>query len=387
VKLVRSLDELPDELCGGAVSVGNFDGVHRGHARIVQRLVEAARAVGGPAVVFTFDPHPVRLLRPEACPPPLTWTERKAELLSALGVQGMIAYPTDEALLSLSAAEFFQDILQRRLRASALVEGVNFFFGRNREGNVQVLQELCRASGVRLDVVDPLVIDGEVVSSSRVRRLIASGRMDEAVRLLTQPYRIRGLVVHGSKRGARLGFPTANIDAIDTLLPGTGVYAAVAYAPSAPGPQAGATACGGASRSGSAAARVWPDAVDWPRPDDWPVSIAWPNEEVDWQGAVVLPSAADLPGAAGLPDAIAWPAAVHIGPNPTFGERALKVEVHLIGFAGTLYGEPLAVDFVGRVRDIRPFDRVEDLREQLARDVAQARQMALPWLDRGARRP
>ncbi len=382
MKLVRSLDELPDDLCGGAVSVGNFDGVHRGHAQIIQRLGEAARSVGGPAVVFTFDPHPVRLLRPEACPPPLTWTQRKAELLSELGVQGMIAYPTDEALLQLSAAEFFHSILRQRLRVAALVEGVNFYFGRNREGNVQVLAELCRASGVRLEVIPPLVIDDELVSSSRVRRLIAAGRVDEASRLLTHPYRIRGLVVHGSRRGARLGFPTANLDGIDTLLPGTGVYAAVAYAPSAREAQAGASPPGAAPRSeaaGSGARQSDPAEHAAPRsepaaPPAGPACAAWP-------------AAAAAPASTAASAATAWPAAVHIGPNPTFGEAALKVEVHLIGFEGTLYGEPLEVDFLGRVRDTRPFDRVDDLRQQLARDVAQARRMALAWLQRGARRP
>src|SRR5579871_5902691 len=113
---------------GGAVAIGNFDGVHVGHAEIVGQLKAAARQVGGPAVVFTFDPHPVRILRPESAPSPLTWSNRKAQLLAALGVDGMIAYPTDEHLLSLTPAEFFDQIVVGQLNARSIVEGPNFNF-------------------------------------------------------------------------------------------------------------------------------------------------------------------------------------------------------------------------------------------------------------------
>ena len=124
--IIRQLADLPTAARGGAVSIGNFDGVHRGHAAIVRQLLERAEEVGGPAVVFTFDPHPVRLLRPDQCPPPLTWTERKAELLAALGVDWVVAYPTDEALLNLSAQEFFDRIVRGALAARAVVEGPEF---------------------------------------------------------------------------------------------------------------------------------------------------------------------------------------------------------------------------------------------------------------------
>src|SRR3954452_2892512 len=132
--IIRNLEALPAAARGGAVAIGNFDGVHRGHVAIVKRLLARAEAVGGPAIVFTFDPHPVRLLRPDQCPPPLTWTERKAELLASLGVDWIVAYPTDEALLQLSAGEFFDKIIRDALAARALVEGPNFYFGHNREG-------------------------------------------------------------------------------------------------------------------------------------------------------------------------------------------------------------------------------------------------------------
>jgi riboflavin kinase/FMN adenylyltransferase len=305
MRLLRSLDNLPADIRRGAVTIGNFDGVHRGHARIVERLLVKANEVGGPAIVFTFDPHPVRLLRPDAAPPPLTWTDRKAQLLDELGVTAVIAYPTDEALLALSPAEFFARIVRDQLGARAMVEGPNFYFGRGRAGNIDVLGQLCEQSGVSLEIVPPLVVGGQYVSSSRVREAIAAGNVDLARQLLTRPYRIRGMITHGAGRGAKIGFPTANVAAIDTLLPGQGVYAARAIT------QAGF-----------------------------------------------------------------WPAAVNIGPNPTFGEHALKVEVHLIDFAGSLYGQPLEVDFLARLRSIQPFPSVEALKAQLSHDVAAARRTA-----------
>ena len=305
MRLLRSLDSLPADLRRGAVTIGNFDGVHRGHARLVERLLAKAREVGGPAIVFTFDPHPVRLLRPESAPPPLTWTDRKAQLLDELGVTAVIAYPTDEALLRLSPEEFFQRIVQEKLAAQAMVEGPNFFFGRGRAGNIETLAQLCAAAGLSLEMVPPVTIGNSIVSSSRVREAITAGDADLARQLLTRPYRVRGMVTHGSGRGAKIGFPTANLAAIDTLLPAQGVYAAAA-----------------------------------------------------------LSSAGN------------WPAAVNIGPNPTFGEQALKVEVHLIGFAGPLYGQPLEVEFLSRLRSIQQFASVSELKAQLSRDIAAAREIA-----------
>ncbi len=225
MKLLRSTDNLPSDVLSGAVSIGNFDGVHQGHARIVTKLREMADQVKGPAVILTFDPHPVRLLRPDQAPPPLTWTDRKAELLAELGVDMVIAYPTDEALLQLSPGEFFSTIVRKQLDARAMVEGPNFYFGQNRTGNIETLRHFCMQAGIGLEVVAPLLLDGEYVSSSRVRKMIELGDVAGARRMLTQPYRIRGMVTHGAARGSRIGFPTANVDAIDTLRPGCGVYA------------------------------------------------------------------------------------------------------------------------------------------------------------------
>jgi riboflavin kinase/FMN adenylyltransferase len=304
VPIIRHLEQLPPAARGGAVAIGNFDGVHLGHRRIIQRLLQRAREVEGPAIVFTFDPHPVRLLRPQQSPPPLTWTERKAQLLKELGVDWIVAYPTDQNLLELTAQQFFDRIVVDALAAKALVEGPNFFFGHNREGTIERLRKLTAAAGLSLDVVEPLVLGGELVSSSLIRQQIAAGDVASAARMLTHPYRIRGMVTHGAGRGGSIGFPTANLEAIDTLLPAIGVYAG----------------------------RAWVAAE-------------------------------------GLP------AAINVGPNPTFGDHALKVEVHIIDREITLYGQPLEVEFHAKLREVKSFGSKEELVEQLRRDINQARVM------------
>jgi len=300
VKLVPRLGDIDASLLGGAVTIGNFDGVHRGHARIIERLRTLAKQVGGPAVVFTFDPHPARLLRPDTVPPSLTRITDRLELLSELGVDATVVYPTDQQLLALRPAEFFERIVVEALSARAMAEGPNFYFGRDREGNVDVLAELCRVHDLRLEIVPPLEVHGETVSSSRVREQIRHGDVVAARTLLGRPYRLRGVVGRGARRGATIGFPTANLQEIETLLPAAGVYAARAI----------------------------------------------------------------LAGHRG-------PAAVNIGSNPTFGEDAIKVEAHLVGFNGDIYGRSIELHLLARLRDIAPFPDVAALQQQLERDVAE----------------
>lgn len=225
-------------MLGGAVSIGNFDGVHRGHAQIIEQLSELARRVDGPAVVFTFEPHPIQLLRPDAVPPPLTRLDDKLELLQRLNVDVTVIYPTDRDLLQLSPAAFFQQILVAGLQARALAEGPNFYFGKDRAGDIPLLQTYCQTHNMLLEVVPLLLIEHEYVSSSRIRNLLRSGQIAEANQLLTRPYRIRGSVVHGAGRGAKIGFATANLEAIETILPATGVYAARAITPAGSWPAA-----------------------------------------------------------------------------------------------------------------------------------------------------
>lgn len=231
---LRSLAEFPPDWHGGAVSIGNFDGVHQGHVSLVKRLVATAVQSACHSIVFTFDPHPATILRPDRAPTPLTWPERKAELLGQLGVDAVIAFPTDRAILELSPLDFFRQVIVSTLAASALVEGPDFCFGKDRAGDLAILAELCRSHRCRLEVVQLQVNDDHAVSSSRIRALIAQGHVEQANQMLLQPYRLRGCVAPGNQRGRTLGFPTANLEMIDTLIPAAGVYAARAYPASEP---------------------------------------------------------------------------------------------------------------------------------------------------------
>ena len=227
--LLRNSETFPDHLRGGAVSIGNFDGVHRGHLRLVERLVAHARQRGKPAVVFTFDPPPASVLRPKTAPLPLCWTERKADLLRQRGVDVIWAYPTTREFLHLEAQEFFWRFVVGQLQAQVLVEGPNFAFGRNRQAQIDQLQAWCAHAGIRLEVVEPVQVDGQTVSSSWIRQLLMQGEVQKAADLLGRPYRIRGAVVRGAGRGRQLGYPTANLRPDPLLLPAEGIYAGRAW--------------------------------------------------------------------------------------------------------------------------------------------------------------
>jgi riboflavin kinase/FMN adenylyltransferase len=293
-------------LARAAVAVGNFDGVHLGHAAIAVRLREIAAAAGVPAVALTFDPHPASVVRPAAAPIPLTTPARRAELLLNLGLDAVLVQPTDHALVALSAEAFYEEMLRGRLGGVAFVEGPDFRFGAGRAGDVSLLERLAAADGATVAIVPPVFAGGEPVSSSRLRGLVAAGDVAAVAALATAPHRATGRVVAGARRGRSLGFPTANLADVVTLLPAHGVYAARA------------------AFIGDGEPRRW------------------------------------------------FAAAVNIGAAPTFGETAAGLEVHLVGFAGDCYDRLLDVDFLARLRETRRFDSVDDLKTQLAADVARA---------------
>ena len=221
--LVRGWGSI-ESLRGGYASIGNFDGVHRGHQAMLNVLTSRARSDNVPSVAVTFDPHPIALLKPDAAPPALTTIEHRAELLGRYGVDVTLVLPTDRSLLALTAEEFFDTIVRGRLQARGLVEGPNFFFGRNRSGNITVLRSLCASHGLSFDVAPLVTVDEQLVSSSVVRSLLETGDVAHAVRLLGHPHRVSGIVGHGAERGRTLGFPTANLTAVTTLVPANGVY-------------------------------------------------------------------------------------------------------------------------------------------------------------------
>ncbi len=215
----------PDVCRRGAVTIGNFDGVHRGHQALLAELRACAQTAGGPAVALTFDPHPLRLLRPDQPMPVLTTLADRAGLLHRAGVDHVVILRTTPAMLQLRATEFYDQVLRGNLQVRALVEGANFAFGHNREGTIDTLAELCRRDGLPLAVVPPFAWLGGPVSSSRIRATLREGDVEQAADLLSRPYRVWGLVGAGAKRGRALGFPTANLEQIVTLIPADGVYA------------------------------------------------------------------------------------------------------------------------------------------------------------------
>ena len=302
---IDPLKEIPESLQGGVVAIGNFEGVHRGHCRLLAKLRDRARRAGVPAVAVSFDPHPLSLLRPDSPPAPLVWADRKEEILIASGADRTAIFRTTSEFLQLTAEQFFQRIVVDGFRARGMVEGRNFGFGRGRAGDVDVLARHCARAGLSLDVVDVVTGQGETeVSSTRIRREISQGRLVEAMGLLGRPHRVRGRVVKGDGRGAALGFATANLSDVDVLTPAEGVYAGRAI----------------------------------------------------WEGKV-------------------HPAACNIGPNPTFGVADRKFEVHLVGFSGDLYGQVLQIDLLQRIRGVRSFTGVDDLRRRIAQDVEEATQV------------
>lgn len=226
---IENFNEIPGRLRGAFLTVGNFDGVHLGHARLIGRLRGLADASNAPAVALTFDPHPAALLRPDRAPVPLSWTDRNAELLVASGATEVGVFRTGPWLLGLTAREFFDRVVIHLFGARGMVEGPNFAFGRDRAGDTTKLGAWAAELGLRFEVVEPTLVGGAIVSSSRVRGLIAEGLVEEASGLLGRPHRVRGIVCHGAARGRGLGFPTANLSEVENLIPADGVYATWAY--------------------------------------------------------------------------------------------------------------------------------------------------------------
>ncbi len=216
---------IPPLLAGGVVALGNFDGFHLGHQAVVGRAVARAKAEGRPALVATFDPHPVRHFRPDTPPFRLTTLDQRERLFAAAGADAMVVFRFDAALAALTAEAFVTERLVGCLAVAGVVTGEDFTFGRAKGGDVRVLAEAGAAHGFSAETVGPVALEGEAVSSSRIRDLLRSGDMRGAARLLTRPFAIEGVVQHGDKLGRTIGYPTANIDMGKYLRPAYGIYA------------------------------------------------------------------------------------------------------------------------------------------------------------------
>lgn len=296
-----------------AVAVGNFDGVHLGHQRLINEAIAAARDLGGDAVVFTFDPHPARLFAPDRAPPLICTPERKLELLAACGVDVCIVEPFTRELAAKGPEEFLEEVFRAVLGARCVVVGYDFTFGRQRAGNVDTLRAFGAAHGIEIRVIEPVHGPGPagaaVASSTEVRARVAAGDMPGAAALLGRDFDLDGEVVRGAGRGRELGIPTANIDfGASELIPPLGIYA------------------------------TWVQVLDSERPEH------------------------------------RYLAATSLGTNPTFGAGGARtLEAYLLDFDGDLYGRRLRVGFIERLRGEIAFEDVDALLAQIREDVGRTR--------------
>jgi riboflavin kinase/FMN adenylyltransferase len=229
MQIITDLSAFSETLCGGAISIGKFDGMHLGHSLIVHRLKSYAHQRQIPAILVTFDPLPAALLQPDADPKPICTLERKIELIRNVHVDAVVVIPTTQKLLQQSAETFFYETIQNRFHAKVVVAGSNFSFGRDRIGTPDVIRLYGQWTGIEVEIVHPLQIGEERVSSSGIRRLIQTGQIERVNELMPQPYRIKGTVIVGEQRGRTLGFPTANLAEVQTILPKQGIYATATW--------------------------------------------------------------------------------------------------------------------------------------------------------------
>ncbi len=292
------------------LTAGNFDGVHVGHQRIMETVTSRARALGGTSLVYTFDPHPRRVLTPERAPKLLTTLEQKLELLAELGVDAVVVEPFDRAFAQVPAANFVRDVLHARMRPVEVYVGYDFHYGRDREGSMRTLTELGPHLGFAVTIVPEVKLGERDVNSTRVRELLEEGDVRAAAELLGRSYRVRGAVARGDQRGRTLGFPTLNLAAENEVLPSVGVYACRVRFLDAGEPGPGA-----------------------------------------WFGAVA-----------------------NVGRRPTVKpDDPVAVEAHLFEFSAEAYGRRVEVAFEARLRGEQRFPSLDALRAQIARDSDAAR--------------
>ena len=229
MQLIENLEDIKSAFENAVITIGNFDGVHIGHQALFHEVIERADAINGTSIAMTFEPHPMRVLKQNGHPPLITLYEQKVELIEKSGIDVLIAVPFTHAFAAITAKEYVLDILIKRIGARVIVVGEDYTFGKNREGNIDLLRSYAEALDIQVVVVDWIPISKKSanrISSTRIRTLVTDGKVREAHQLLGRYYQIKGEVVTGRNRGGKLlGFPTANINLHDELCPKTGVYA------------------------------------------------------------------------------------------------------------------------------------------------------------------
>jgi len=311
VRRWHGLDEVPADWGRSVITIGVFDGVHRGHQRIVGSAAELARERGLRSVVITFDPHPDEVVRPGTHPPLLSSTKRRIELLEGLGTDAVVVVPFTLELSKVGPDEFVQSVLVDRLHAAHVIVGEDFRFGHKAKGDVALLKELGEKYDFTAEGV-PLVANGDKISSTSIRERLDAGEVEEAAHALGRPHRVEGVVVRGHQRGRQLGFPTANLETLPhTAIPADGVYAG------------------------------------------WLVCDSDRYPGFRWPAAISIGTNPTFEGA---------------------GERTVEAYA-LDRTDLDLYGEHMAVDFEARIRDTLKFDSIDALIEEMHRDVDRARRI------------
>lgn len=315
----HSLPLAPRALARGCeVTIGNFDGVHKGHQSLIRHTISIARAKGLPAVVITFDPHPLRVILGAKAPAQLMSLQHKLECLAELGTDLVLVMPFIPELAARTPEDFVREVLVESLNTRGVVIGYDYAFGRARRGNAALLTSLGREYGFHVKEFPPVLVNGVIVSSTSIRNALSQGDVVRAADLLGRPHSVEGIIEHGMGRGGKvLGIPTANLRLDEPLLlPRQGVYAVLAEVA--------------------------------PKPHTLP-------------GPYSGESGAFLRGVA------------NVGKNPTFGDERLRVETHLLDFSGDIYGTRFRAHFIQRLREERKFAGVEELAKQIRRDVDAAK--------------
>jgi len=225
VLLITDLKEITTPFPGSVITLGNFDGLHLGHQELVRKVVRRAKEMGARSIVVTFRPHPLKILAPEKCPPLISIYEEKIRLFEKLGIDVLVKIPFSLEFAKMTPGDFVKGILCDMLGAKEIFVGFNYRFGRGREGNIATLKTLGERLGFTVREVEQVSLDGEVISSTKIRHLLREGDVEHAARLLGRTYTITGIVVKGDGRGKELGFPTANIAPKHSIIPAHGVYA------------------------------------------------------------------------------------------------------------------------------------------------------------------
>ncbi len=225
MNVINDLSDLQSPLKNTALTIGNFDGVHRGHRALFNKVKERARAIHGQSIVMTFDPHPIKVMKPGNGPKLITPTTQKLELIAREEIDLILCVPFTPEFAAISAESFVRDILVQRLGLKEMVVGYDYTFGHKREGDIDLLRKMGESLGFGIHVVEPVLINDKLVSSTSIRNLVKDGNLSDAKELLGRDYQVTGTVVKGANRGGRLlGFPTANLQLMDELIPRKGVY-------------------------------------------------------------------------------------------------------------------------------------------------------------------